>query len=104
VSSPKSESFASTLRPAGGWGIFQACLFCLVAIADKHNASIAQVATRWVLQQGSDAVIFSVSPDQLGSEAGGEAQDCMHMGNVFLFTLDEEDMDALYQITKHHLY
>jgi aryl-alcohol dehydrogenase-like predicted oxidoreductase len=97
------EKYASMLRRAGGWGIFQGCLFRLHAIADKHNASIAQVATRWVLQQGVDAVVFNVSPDQLGSDAGGEAQDCLHIGNVFLFALDDEDMDSLYQITKHRL-
>lgn len=101
-SRPMSSSpYRSILRSSGGWGIVQECLFCLHSIADKHKANVAQVATRWVLQQGVDAVIFDIAPELVEFSHNDESQNCINNNNIFQFTLDESDLKALQEIQKH---
>ena len=74
----------------GGWKLFQQLLLVLRAIAGKHQASIAAVATRYVLQKmGVAAAIVGVRharhlPDTL---------------RTFSFVLDEGDLDSIERIT-----
>lgn len=96
-----SPSYDSIMRSSGGWGIVQECLFCLHSLADKHKATVAQVALRWVLQQGVDAVVFEASSELMGSSTGDDGQDCVSNNNIFQFVLDETDLDALKEISKH---
>ena len=35
----------------GGWDVLQGILAALAAVATRHGVSIANVATRWVLEQ-----------------------------------------------------
>ena len=42
----------------GGWGVFQTILAALDAIAKRHEVSIANVATRWVLEQPAVAAVI----------------------------------------------
>jgi aryl-alcohol dehydrogenase-like predicted oxidoreductase len=39
----------------GGWALFQSLLQCLRSIADRRSVSIAQVASRWVIEQAQVA-------------------------------------------------
>lgn len=43
---------------AGGWGVFQALLVVLDGIARAHGVSIANVATRWVLDHPAVAAVI----------------------------------------------
>lgn len=69
---------------AGGWQAFQGVLAAAARIAEKHGASIANVATRWVLDHPAvAAVIVGARP--------GERQ---HRGdNLALFDLSFDDED-----------
>jgi aryl-alcohol dehydrogenase-like predicted oxidoreductase len=73
----------------GGWDLFQQLLAILKEIAEKHQVSIAMVATRFVIQQkGVGAAIIGVRhprhlPDTLG---------------LFDFELDQKDLSAIRRI------
>ena len=72
----------------GGWNLFQELLSTLKRIAQKHNVSIANVATRYILANSAVAgVIIGV---RLGIVD--------HINNnvqVFNFCLDKSDCDAI---------
>jgi aryl-alcohol dehydrogenase-like predicted oxidoreductase len=75
----------------GGWGLFQELLAVLASIADRHGASIASVASRYVLQKrGVAAAIVGVRhsrhlPDTL---------------RTFRIALDRQDLDAIERIAR----
>lgn len=72
----------------GGWEIFQAILATLAVIARKHAVSIANVATRWVLDQPAVAAII------VGARLG-ESQhraDNLHLCHL---ALDDDDRAAI---------
>lgn len=73
---------------AGGWDAFQAVLAAAGAVARRHGVSIANVATRWVLDH--DAVAAAI--------IGARITEREHRGDnlkTFDFTLDEGDHAAL---------
>lgn len=77
---------------AGGWTLFQELLRTLAGIARRHDVSIANVATRWVLDQpGVAAVIVGARP--------GEREHRADNGRVFAFALDEADRAAIAKVT-----
>ena len=45
------SKYASVISQAGGWDWFQRLLGALQGVARKHGTSIANVASRWVLDQ-----------------------------------------------------
>lgn len=58
-----AKYFYGTIRPWGGWALFQELLAAARAVADRHGAgvTIANVATRWVLDQpGVGGVILGL--------------------------------------------
>ncbi len=63
---------------AGKFGIFSNPV--LSAIAAKHGKSIAQVATRWLLERNIVVLAKSTKPERMAENL-----------NVFDFALDEED-------------
>ena len=68
----------------GGWSALQAVLRAAQRIAAKHGVSIANVATRWVLEQSAVAAVIVGA--RLGeSEHRGDNQ------RVFDFAMDDED-------------
>jgi aryl-alcohol dehydrogenase-like predicted oxidoreductase/enamine deaminase RidA (YjgF/YER057c/UK114 family) len=74
----------------GGWAGFQRLLACLNAIARKHNVSLSNVASRWVLDQKAVAAII------IGARLGENE----HRGDnlkLFAFDLDEADRAAIDQ-------
>ena len=75
---------------AGGWAPFQRLLATAGRIASKHQVSISNVATSWVLSHDSVAAAI------IGARIG-EAQHRDDNLKVFAFTLDGEDHALLNQ-------
>lgn len=72
----------------GGWDLFQELLSTLKRIAQKHNVSIANVATRYILDK----------PKVAGVIIGVRLGIVDHRDNnslVFDFGLDKPDCDAI---------
>ena len=76
------------IRTAGGWARFQELLACLANIASKHEVSIANVATRWVLQQ--EHVAAAIVGVRLG-----ESDHRDDNARIFGFGLDKADMKEI---------
>ena len=73
---------------SGGWSAYQTVLRSAADIARKHAVSIANVATRWVLDQ----------PRVAGVILGARLGENVHIEDnlqLFSFSLDEEDRAAL---------
>ncbi len=68
----------------GGWGVFQGILSVLAGIARKHGVSIANVATRWVLDQPAVAAII------VGARLGEREHRADNL-RLFGFALDDAD-------------
>lgn len=73
---------------AGGWEPYQAILRAAADIARKHNVSLSNVASRWVLEH--DAVAATIIGARLG-----ESEHRDDNLNVFRFALDADDHAAL---------
>ena len=74
----------------GGWDVLQTILAALQAVARRHGASIANVATRWILDQ----------PAVAGVIVGARLTEREHRADnlrVFDFALDDEDRARLDQ-------
>ena len=72
----------------GGWPALQAILGAAHAIARKHGVSVANVATRWVLEQPAVAAVI------VGARLG-ESEHRADNLKLFSFSLDAEDHDRL---------
>jgi enamine deaminase RidA (YjgF/YER057c/UK114 family) len=68
----------------GGWEALQAILAAADRIARKHGVSIANVATRWVLEQPAVAAVI------VGARLGEREHRADNL-RLFSFALDEED-------------
>jgi len=77
---------------AGGWRAFQALLAALDGIARRHGISIANIATRWVLDQPAvGAVIIGARITERDHREGNSA--------LFSFQLDDEDRALIDEAT-----
>ncbi len=83
----------------GGWKLFQELLAVLKDIAEKHRVSIANVATRYVLDRPAIAGVI------IGARLG-LSEHRQDNARVFGFSLDEEDMQKIDTISSrsHNLY
>ena len=72
----------------GGWQVFQDLLQALVHVADRHRLSVANVATRWVLQQPAVAAVI------VGARLG-ERDHRDDNRRLFSFELDEQDLGEI---------
>lgn len=72
----------------GGWGLFQELLAALAPIAAAHQASISNVAVRWVLDQPAVAGVI------VGARLG-IAQHIADNSRVFDLALDDSDRAAI---------
>jgi aryl-alcohol dehydrogenase-like predicted oxidoreductase/enamine deaminase RidA (YjgF/YER057c/UK114 family) len=68
----------------GGWAVLQGILAALSRVARKHGASIANVATRWVLDQPAVAAVI------VGARLGEREHRADNLG-AFAVALDAED-------------
>jgi aryl-alcohol dehydrogenase-like predicted oxidoreductase len=73
----------------GGWALFQALLQTLKTIADKHQVTIASVASNWVLAQPQVAAVI------IGAR---NADHIDRYNEIFAFTMDAEDRAAITSI------
>lgn len=72
------------INAVGGWAVFQNVLSALQKVGERHNVSIANVATRWVLEQPAVGAII----------VGARLHENEHRRDnmaLFAFSLDEED-------------
>jgi aryl-alcohol dehydrogenase-like predicted oxidoreductase/enamine deaminase RidA (YjgF/YER057c/UK114 family) len=76
------------IAAAGGWAAFQRILAAVAAIAAKHGVSVANVATRWVLDHPAVAAVI------IGARIT-ERDHSADNRRVFALTLDAEDHEAL---------
>ena len=76
----------------GGWSLFQELLTSLKAVADKHGASIANVAARYILDR--PAVAGVIAGARLGISHHREDN-----ARVFDLALDAEDASAIEAVT-----
>ena len=72
------------IAAAGGWQAFQTVLRAAAEVARKHGVSLANVATRWVLEQRRVAGVI------IGARLG-EAMHATDNRRLFSFALDAED-------------
>ena len=72
----------------GGWNAVQGVLAAASAIARKHGVSVANVATRWVLDLPAVAAVI------VGARLG-EREHRGDNARVFSFALDDEDRERL---------
>jgi aryl-alcohol dehydrogenase-like predicted oxidoreductase/enamine deaminase RidA (YjgF/YER057c/UK114 family) len=80
----------------GGWDVFQAVLSALQAVAGRHGVSIANVATRWVLDHPAVAAVI------VGARLG-ERDHTPDNRRLFELALDAEDharLDAALAATR----
>ncbi len=68
----------------GGWAVLQTILAALAEVARKHGVSVANVATRWVLEQPAVAAII------VGARLGEREHRADNL-RVFSFSLDDAD-------------
>ena len=72
----------------GGWGLFQELLSALRGVADKQDATIANVAVRYILDRPAVAGVI------VGARLG-VAEHIEDNARVFRIQLDAEDLDAI---------
>lgn len=73
----------------GGWDIFQELLHVLHVIALKHNASITNIATRYILEKPQVAALI------IGARSATQINDNM---KIFDISLDKNDIKALEKV------
>lgn len=76
----------------GGWELFQKLLHVLDKIAQKHNASIANVATRFILDKPAVAGVIIGARLGISDHKNDNA-------NAFSIKLDSEDYEKIKKIT-----
>jgi aryl-alcohol dehydrogenase-like predicted oxidoreductase/enamine deaminase RidA (YjgF/YER057c/UK114 family) len=76
------------IEAIGGWPIVQKILNALKSVAAKHQVSIANIATRWVLEQPAVAAVI------IGARLGEREHRDDNL-RVFRFSLDPEDHTEL---------
>ena len=94
----ESEMLASTdwskmkygrfIQSFGGWAKFQVLLHALVEISQKYGVSVANVATRWVIEQPAVGAVI------VGARLG-ERQHRENNLKLFSFALDADDYEYL---------
>lgn len=73
----------------GGWDLFQELLRTLRKVADRHQASIANVASRYVLDQPLVAGVI------VGARHAGHLADTVHLGELRMSPDDHRDIGAI---------
>jgi aryl-alcohol dehydrogenase-like predicted oxidoreductase/enamine deaminase RidA (YjgF/YER057c/UK114 family) len=76
--------YARFVAQIGGWRVLQGILEALAKVARKHGVSIANVATRWVLEQPAVGAII------VGARLGEREHRADNL-RLFSFALDAED-------------
>ena len=88
------QKYKNMLDAWGGWPLFQALLAALKPIANKHGASIANIGTRYILDQSAVAGVI------IGARLG-IAEHIADNARVFDIALDLEDVAAIEAVLAH---
>lgn len=99
VEVPKTESlqtwsqmkYMRFIEAAGGWNLFQKVLETLDALAQKHQTSIANLASRYVLENKNVASVI------IGARLGERAHIEDHK-EVLNISLEKSDVEAIEQV------
>ena len=86
------QKYKNMIDAWGGWKLFQELLFILDTIARKHNCSIANVSTRFVLDKPQVAGVI------IGARLG-IANHREDNSKVFDIKLDDEDISSISCVT-----
>ena len=78
----------------GGWSLFQQLLSALRSIADKHDATIANIAVRYILDCPAVAGVI------VGARLG-VAEHIADNARVFNIRLDADDLEAIEAVLAH---
>ena len=88
------RKYMKMIEAWGGWNLFQELLSTLERIGQKYNVSIANVATRYILDKSAVAgVIIGVRL--------GIADHINNNAQVFNFSLDKSDYDDIEEVCKN---
>ncbi|KAJ6848346.1 flagellar radial spoke protein 5 [Iris pallida] len=93
LNTPSLQKYKRMVDAWGSWSQFQVLLRTLKRIASKHGVSIPTVAVKYILNQ----------PSVAGSMIGvrlGLSEHIQDTNAIFSLALDEEDMDAISEISK----
>jgi diketogulonate reductase-like aldo/keto reductase len=82
------RKYKKMIEAWGGWGLFQELLSTLKRIAQKHNVSIANVATRYILDKSAVAGVIIGARLGISDHINNNAQ-------VFNFSLDKSDYNDI---------
>ena len=88
VSDWSKMKYSRFIREVGGWPALQGVLHAADRVARRHGVSIANVATRWVLEQPAVAAVI------VGARLGEREHRADNLG-LFGFALDEADRAEL---------
>ena len=88
------QKYKNMIDAWGGWPLFQALLAALKPIANKHGASIANIGTRYILDQSAVAGVI------IGARLG-IAEHIADNARVFDIALDLEDVAAIEAVLAH---
>lgn len=86
------QKYKNMIDEWGGWQLFQELLSALNEIARKHNCSIANVSTRFILDRPQVAGVI------IGARLG-IANHTEDNNNVFNLKLDDEDISLIGKVT-----
>ena len=75
----------------GGWDLFQSLLVVLKSIADKHSASITNVASRYILDRKQVAAVI------IGAKTSAHLAENLR---IFEFKLDPGDINEIEKVIK----
>ncbi|KAH7305537.1 aldo-keto reductase [Stachybotrys elegans] len=85
---PSQRKYYDIITTWGTWAEFQELLAALVRVGSKHQVSLTNVASRWVLQQPAVGAVI------VGTRLGVSAHEGENL-RVFDFSLDEEDIAVI---------
>jgi len=86
------QKYKNMIDAWGGWSLFQKLLIMLEQIAKKHNSSIANVATRFILDKPSVAGVI------IGTRLG-ISEHRAENAKVFSLELDSQDNEQINSVT-----
>lgn len=92
LDTPSLQKYKNMIDAWGGWNLFQDLLVVIDGISKKHHVSIANVATKHILDKPAVAGVI------IGARLG-IAEHRLDNMQVFELRLDKEDSDAIKSVT-----
>ncbi|OHW98376.1 aldo keto reductase [Colletotrichum incanum] len=91
---PSQRKYYAMIRSWGSWELFQDLLRVLKMVASKHNVSISNVATRWVLDFPYVGAVI------VGARMGISEHTDENLASLG-WSLEEEDREAIEEVLKN---